>query len=216
MVSDKSDVNIIKSRFLDFGINEEIIRKAYEILTQIRNTHIRNLSELVKRETVKSAIAAIMSRNMSHNLGSHFISNTKNYFSALVERDFQNSDPKKKKNYRGIKHALQYIQERMDFIATITSTDTYPFGAVNVKAQIFDELTPDDVYGNRPGQESYNFLMDYLVLSEKISKQSWGGDGALLSPGEHKMLLQIGRWDGKDEPVYWDSTRKDMLAHLEG
>ena len=146
-------------------------------------------------QSLKSAIAAIMSRNMSHNLGSHFISNTKNYFNTLIE-----SDPNNKENYRGIKHALQYIQERMDFIATITSTDTYPFGAVNAKAQIFDELTPDD-FGKRHGQKSYNFLMDNLVLSEKISKQSRVANDSL-----NKLKLQIGHWDGNGGPVFWDPT----------
>ena len=147
------------------------------------------------KESIKSAIAAIMSRNMSHNLGSHFISNTKNYFSNLIEQD-----PGNEKNYRGIKHALQYIQERMNFIATITSTDHYPFGAVNAKAQILDELTPDD-FGKRHGQESYNFLMDYLVLSEKISKQSRVGNNSL-----NKLKLQMGRWDRNENPVFWDPT----------
>lgn len=147
-------------------------------------------------QSLKSAIAAIMSRNMSHNLGSHFISNTKNYFSTLIE-----CDPNNKENYRGIKHSLQYIQERMDFIATITSTDTYPFGAVNAKAQIFDELTPDD-FGKRHGQKSFNFLMDNLVLSERISKQSRGGKDESLS----KLKLQIGHWDGSGDPVFWDPT----------
>lgn len=156
------------------------------------------LSETVRLESIKSAIAAIMSRNMSHNLGSHFISNTKNYFSALID---QGGDSVA--NYRGVKHALQYIQERMDFIATITSSDIYPYGAVNAKAQFFDELTPDDV-GKRHYERSYNFLLDYLVLSEKISKRSWLGDGSVLSAGDYSMHLQIGHWDGKGTPTYWN------------
>ena len=119
-------------------------------------------------ESIKSAISAIMARNMSHNLGSHFISNTKHYFSNLAESD---TDEQRQKDYRGIRHTLQYIQERMDFIATIVSTDRFPYGPVNVKSQIFDELTPDE-FGDRHDKATTNFLLDYIVFSEDISKQS--------------------------------------------
>lgn len=52
--------------------NEDYLKVlARDISALVRNKHISNLMTLVKRETVKSAKAAIMSRNMSHNLGSH-------------------------------------------------------------------------------------------------------------------------------------------------
>ena len=121
----------------------------------------------IQKESIKSAISAIMARNMSHNLGSHFISNTKNYFGQLA--DNENENDQRRRDYRGIKHTLQYIQERMDFIATIVSSDKFPYGPVNVKSQIFDELTPDE-FGCRHEKETTNFLLDFLVYSEAISK----------------------------------------------
>lgn len=136
--------------------------------------------ELLK-ESIKSAISAIMARNMSHNLGSHFISNTKHYFNNLAEKD---TDEQRQKDYRGIKHTLQYIQERMDFIATIVSTDRFPYGPVNVKSQIFDELTPDE-FGGRHDKATTNFLLDYIVFSEDISKQS------NLSSSSIKLSLKL-------------------------
>lgn len=135
----------------------------------------------LKKESVKSAISAIMARNMSHNLGSHFISNTKHYFSNLAEKD---TDKQRKKDYRGIRHTLQYIQERMDFVATIVSTDRFPYGPVNVKSQIFDELTPDE-FGDRHGKATTNFLLDYIVFSEDISKQT------NLSSNSIKLSLKL-------------------------
>lgn len=136
--------------------------------------------ELLK-ESIKSAISAIMARNMSHNLGSHFISNTKHYFNNLAEID---EDKQRQKDYRGIRHTLQYIQERMDFIATIVSTDRFPYGPVNVKSQIFDELTPDE-FGDRHGKATTNFLLDYIVFSEDISKQT------NLSSNNIKLSLKL-------------------------
>lgn len=166
------------------------------------------LQERTREEAIKAAKAAIMSRNMSHNLGSHFISNTKNYFDALIDRT-QNNAPV----YRGVKFALQYIQERMDFIATVTSDDKYPFGVVNAKAQIFDELTPDDL-GARHQKQSLNFLMDYLVLSEKISKRSYdlAGTTSLLSKGTHvlKLLMGYEKEDGTVE--FWNSEKADDIS----
>ena len=167
------------------------------------------LQERTREEAIKAAKAAIMSRNMSHNLGSHFISNTKNYFDALIDRE-QNNLP----IYRGVKFALQYIQERMDFIATVTSDDKYPFGVVNAKAQIFDELTPDDL-GARHEKKSLNFLMDYLVLSEKISKRSFdlAGTKSLLSQGTHvlKLLMGYEKEDGTVE--FWNSEKADDISN---
>lgn len=136
---------------------------------------------VINKEAIKSAISAIMARNMSHNLGSHFISNTKHYFSNLAEID---ENEQRQKDYRGIRHTLQYIQERMDFIATIVSTDRFPYGPVNVKSQIFDELTPDE-FGGRHNKATTNFLLDYIVFSEDISKQS------NLSSSSIKLSLKL-------------------------
>lgn len=143
---------------------------------------------VINKEAIKSAISAIMARNMSHNLGSHFISNTKHYFSNLAENE---EDEQRQKDCRGIRHTLQYIQERMDFIATIVSTDRFPYGPVNVKSQIFDELTPDE-FGGRHEKATTNFLLDYIVFSEDISKQS------NLSKSSIKLSLKLVSDYGKE------------------
>lgn len=182
----------------------DYILQQISVLTNLcyRELGGKNWAERCRKESIKSAIAAIMSRNMSHNLGSHFISNTKNYFDALIDVDTNNEAV-----YRGVKYALQYIQERMDFIATITSNDVYPFGAVNAKAQIFDELTPDDL-GKRHDKKSLNFLMDYLVLSEKVSKNSYNKSNtkSLLSEGDHELKLLMGYENQEGNAVFWNSS----------
>lgn len=118
----------------------------------------------ITKESIKSAISAIMSRNMSHNLGSHYIANTKNYISNLA-------NSKNDQDLRGLSHLLQYIQERMDYIATVISNDVYPLGSLNFKSQIFDELTIDDC-GERHGKDhlTTNFLLKYIVFSEKYTR----------------------------------------------
>lgn len=138
-----------------------------------------------QKESIKSAVSAIMARNMSHNLGSHYLTNTKNYIGRRAEQD-NDAD------LRGIHHLLQYIQERMDYIATIVSNDVYPLGALNVKSQLFDELTIDDC-GKRHKKPASNFLLQYLVYSEKFTR---GSTTSLLPPGYHELSLQI-KYNGK-------------------
>lgn len=135
------------------------------------------LSDIASLEAIKSAIAAIMSRNMSHNLGSHDISNTKNYFSrrlndeCFYDKNIVNDEDLLlwRSDYRGNVRLLQYIQERMDFIATIVSTDHYPFGPLNFKAEFFDIFTNDDC-GERHNKPERNFLLLYLLYSEKYTR----------------------------------------------
>lgn len=203
----KQDENYIGSGGVILVCKEPVdntILRRISILTNLcfRELGGKNWAERCRKEAVKSAVAAIMSRNMSHNLGSHFISNTKNYFDALIDVDTNNEAV-----YRGVKYALQYIQERMDFIATITSNDVYPFGTVNAKAQIFDELTPDDL-GKRHDKKSLNFLMDYLVLSEKVSKNSYNKSNtkSLLSEGDHELKLLMGYENQEGNAVFWNSS----------
>lgn len=169
------------------GIFELTILENIAVIINHTIFEIAYKNELLK-ESIKSAISAIMARNMSHNLGSHFISNTKHYFSNLAEND---EDEQRQKDYRGIRHTLQYIQERMDFIATIVSTDRFPYGPVNVKSQIFDELTPDE-FGGRHEKATTNFLLDYIVFSEDISKQS------NLSKSSIKLSLKLISDNGKE------------------
>jgi hypothetical protein len=142
-------------------------------------------TNIIKQESIKSAVAAIMSRNMSHNLGSHLITNTKNYLSKRAE---QENDP----DLRGISHLLQYIQERMDYIATVTSGDKYPMAALNVRTQLFDELNID-YKGKRHNKEVNNFLLEYLVYSEKLTRYH----NTTLATGFKELEIKI-RYDGKD------------------
>lgn len=81
---------------------------------------------LIRRQSIKTAISAIMSRNMSHNLGSHVVTNAKHQIMELERRQGDNSV---KEQLKGISALLQYLQERQDFIAVIANDEHYPRGA---------------------------------------------------------------------------------------
>lgn len=191
--------NIFKDKS-GYGLKEEIRNKIYEISAQIRNRHTKNLDVLFKRESIKSAIAAIMSRNMSHNLGSHLLTNTKNYFKQRVDEVEQDTVNKELigADYRGNVILLQYFQERMDFISTVVSGEHYPFGSLNVESQLYDVLTSDE-QGYRQGKPTKNFLLDYIVYSEKLTRLQQKDDPQQQF---HNLVMQLSYNDGKREIVF--------------
>lgn len=152
---------------------KELQKKTDDILEFVMLLKSRKMDDYViaqKKESIKSAVAALMARNMSHNLGSHYLTNTKNYFSRQIKKlEQQQMLNGILPDYRGSVAMLQYIQERMDFIATLVSFDKYPFGSLNFKSQFFDILTEDD-HGARHEKETQNFLLKYLVFSENLTR----------------------------------------------
>ena len=137
-----------------------------------------------KVESIKSAVAAMMSRNMSHNLGSHYLFYTKMYLESLA-----NSCREKGPDIRGAARVLGYMQARMDYLATIVSNYKYPYGSVNFKSQILDELTIDDFskrhYGTNQDAE-FKKRLDMSVLFLDSAKQKVDEIATLF--GECKSL----------------------------
>lgn len=147
------------------------IREALMVVKRIEYDYInkRNLRK-IKLEAIRSAIAAIMSRNMSHNLGSHYLYYTKTHLESLAKAQTEISP-----DIRGAAKVLGYIQARMDYVATVASNDKYPYGAVNFKSQLYDELTIDKfskrhfLDDNTIGLRTTNYLLTNLIMSEKFT-----------------------------------------------
>lgn len=157
------------------------------------------LQENARKEAIKSAKAAIMSRNMSHNLGSHVMSYLKQHlgsvkdmlndriFSLLFESEddmlqklsveikdkIETSDKVALPFLVGLGHFISYLQERQDFIATI-ATDFIPYYSnVNFKDFIYDELNPDKRYErhkDRANLKIDNILLGNIARSEGLGR----------------------------------------------
>lgn len=147
------------------------------------------LQEKARRESIKSAISAIMSRNMSHNLGSHYMYYTKAYLEnmAITAGDIA-------PDIRGAAKVLGYVQARMDYLATVISNDKYPYGAVNFKSQIYDELTVDD-FSHRhflgdKNKRTTNFLLTNLIYSENFTRPDVRSDEKIESNCD-KLFLHV-------------------------
>lgn len=192
-----------------FNTEEEIIEwvtsygdDAMNIIAMVKSIFIADVQRSQQYEAIKSAKSAIMSRNMSHNLGSHVMAYLKQKLGSVTSILNKESnvladllpnyvDLDKVNNVElpflvGLGRFIGYLQERQDYIATI-STDYIPYGApVNLKDAIYDELNPDLRYlrhkvvpnssegtsdaNNRPA----NILLNYIAKSEGLSRENMG------------------------------------------
>lgn len=186
-------------------------------LMLVKARYVKKLERQRQVEAIKSSVAAIMSRNMSHNLGSHYLYYTRNQLAKLADQQ-EKFGP----DIRGAAKVLGYMQARMDYLATIVSGDKYPYGSVFFKGQIFDELTIDDfskrhfadvvveegegkdkkVY-NKKYKRTTNYLLQNLILSENFTRGPVVEEEGQLNllDGNNKVIrLQIlTKIDGKVE-----------------
>ena len=174
--------------------------------------------KLAQDKAVKSAKAAIMSRNMSHNLGSHVMSYLKHNLGSVTtmmrdnvlqeiiscklnnvlnlnEDIFADLNSAFKKNrialpfLLGVGHFISYLQERQDFIATV-ATDFIPYNStVNFKDYIYDELNPDKRFERHKELLSI-YKIDNILLGYIARSE---GLGRFTSPtkGEESKLCDI-------------------------
>lgn len=180
------------------------------------------LQENARKEAIKSAKAAIMSRNMSHNLGSHVMSYLKQSLSSvnnifrdkilsLLIQDVNNlaidqeiKEAKEKGDQGvlpflvGLGQFISYIQERQDFIATI-ATDYIPYlSTVNFKDFIYDELNPDKRYERHKTKQRLkidNILLGNIARSEGLGRTTSPTNEQTLS----NIILKFREFDG--DPV---------------
>ncbi|MFW6247260.1 MAG: hypothetical protein ACOC22_03765, partial [bacterium] len=137
----------------------------------------------------KSAISAIMSRNMSHNLGSHVLSslayNTNMPYDDVI--------------------LYKYLQHRMDFIAQIT-TDwpqwTYPVWFVRDLMRKFYTQT---------------HLLNYIVESEDLSAyefQNKDPEGDPIPNQKNKLIIEIEKDGLKDKVIKaFGDSQDNRLNH---
>ena len=148
-------------------------------------------NEQFVQSSTQSAITALMSRNMSHNLGSHVITNVKYQIEDLEKRQ---GDESVQAQLRGLTALLQYLQERQDFIAVIANDEHFPKGPLNFKDAVFDILAMDGP-AYRHGLEARinNYILDNIVRSENIARP--GSLSGNAYPGAINIELQLVKVD---------------------
>jgi hypothetical protein len=178
-------------------------------------------------ESIKSTKAAIMSRNMSHNLGSHVMTYLKHKLSSvenIVEQQaLIDLVPAKQKLWDvakiteeigknmelpflvGLGRFINYLQERQDYIATVATDYISAKTTISFKDFIYDELKLDLRYERHHkdydksivGKKPQNILLDYIAYSEGYTNE--------------KITIKFGDFDGTAPN---DEIKKDSLKKL--
>lgn len=143
-----------------------LIRKAQSLCSQVMQREGALLLNQMRVSQIKSAIGSIMSRNGSHNIGSHVLAALSHNVGTMPDD----------------RVLYQYIQHRMDYIATVT-TD---FPTWTQPTMFVGELMRD-FYSQR-------HLLDHIAESEGLS--AWEFQNPDLSDeetcGQHgKIKLRI-------------------------
>lgn len=210
----------------------------FNLLFLIKARYLFDAERAQLKTAISSAKAAIMSRNMSHNLGSHVMAYLKQHLNSVQDmvRDnvlaslFSSQDTltvegldqwydefkKSAKDQQeialpflvGLGKFISYLQERQDFIATI-STDYVPyFSTVNFKDFVYDELNPDLRYQrhkDRIGLQPDNILLGNIARSEGLAR--------ITNPTKDKkmadIIIKYKDFDG--QPVV-DSKNNPLLS----
>jgi hypothetical protein len=186
-------INYIRISFLEFVIILKS-RKSYDAIE--------------RKEAIKAAKAAIMSRNMSHNLGSHVMSYLKtnlgsvksilkdNVLSVLLKDEKLNPTLFNTQQFNtdkltlpflvGLGRFISYLQERQDYIATVSTNYNPYYFSVNFKDFIYDELNSDKRYERHPDRTNLkpdNILLGNIARSEGLGRYTspTNKDGSTLS-----------------------------------
>lgn len=117
----------IKPRPLSIGIiivftNQYLSSKEIEKCMDIASKYLSPIRfneeiEIQRRFSLRSAVAAIMARNMSHNPGSHGLA----YLIAEIEEKIRSGQALSVEEAKDLKNFLEYAKARMDFVAEVTT-----------------------------------------------------------------------------------------------
>lgn len=159
----------------------------YKYLMYIKYLENERANEEKHKKAIASAIAAIMSRNMSHNLGSHFLYYSQQDFAnlsgSLHDMFYEKGKPEEevfvqknslesllhptKKSYaytKGASKVFEFLQDRMYYLAAITGIEKSQSLPVLLKSQVLDFITDETDYRN--------FYLNNLVRSEQYTLES--------------------------------------------
>ena len=192
--------------------------------TQLNNEGINNVGSgnMANNQTVRNSVfwerdlavihaikaqkAAIMARNMSHNLGSHVMAYLKQQMQSSMDifrsKDNVLHDLKVDGNKYcflqnetelpflvGMGHFINYLQERQDYIATVaTSYIPYPT-PIDFKEAIIDGINPDLKWKRHriSGQKPFNILLNYIAKSEGYTREDIENGGS--HDGHHYLRI---------------------------
>lgn len=173
------DIKLGSNYSLLFTSVQEVDEYSLQLLySLLPSCVIDDATNEIQTESIKSAKAAIMSRNMSHNLGSHvmfYIKQKLQSVSKIVNNNvLHNIIPGNLEDINiktitdkiaankdvelpflvGLGRFINYLQERQDYIATVATNYIPARSTISFKDFIYDELKPDLRYERHKRDDS--------------------------------------------------------------
>lgn len=141
----------------------------------LRGFWSEKVQETFKHGT-KAAMTAIMSRNISHNIGSHVISywNTE-LQEKLKSKESTDADYSKEEEFiKTSKELFQYIQHRQDFVAELATSIPCSEMSLDLENDIFGPFIAPNIDKYRDGNDSnsekcISAMLGYIAKSEDIN-----------------------------------------------
>jgi len=172
-------ISILGLKFKNFDNNVSCFKTFFIKYLEILNFVIlKSLYSAVINENranaLKSAVAAIMARNMSHHLRSHVFA----YLRGEYMDDYNKKVDEFQTNFRDffrkcgyeIDFLIEFLGERIELIAVITSF-VPPFQTMNFKRDLFDKKINVDLQKDWKNKGGKNPILEYINKSDKIKGQ---------------------------------------------
>jgi hypothetical protein len=174
---------------------------------------LKQYADNVRTFGINSATASIMTRNFSHNIGSHILCKIKDKLNRLTESTkeqykkrinaiqkllgggYQISGDNKNDYLRGVKHLITFLQERQDFIASITSDEDSPICSLNLKDHLFDFINIDWKTKRHGMPLTKSIFLEHIAESENIKRE--------------RLSFTFGKYNGKDGNTGNQSPNED-------
>ncbi len=167
---------------------ENIHEKAKEIINKLRKQFVKDFAEYflkkLRKKAIINAMATIMSRNMSHNIGSHILF----YINSDTLQPINNNAE--------IRKFIKYLQQRMDFIAYISTGEWLPVGSIHFLVEdiisgFLNQKLLLNYIGFSEGVELENLVIDVYLNDEKVLSLE-NGQISKHSENDIKVFIPLG------------------------
>ena len=186
--------------------------------------HFRELDEIKTSHALRSAVAGIMARNMSHNIGSHILARVD---INEYEKRLATLSPKLRiKIFNEIfKEFHKYLQEKSDFLAEVSTEPTRPFVPAYLFRDIIlpfnEQIIVKEFIGRNEGITNFEQIkIDLSIKGKPIRVSSYRciapGEGHIgCAEGFYKICLKEG-CEKKVFAVEIENLEEDILIELPG
>jgi hypothetical protein len=182
--------------------------------------HLREMNQLRRNHALRSAVAAIMTRNMSHNIGSHVLSRLVSHgingwtkgkgVAEIINSICQDNREEKTKGLvywaKDVQNLLKYLQQRQDFLAVISTewpewTDVAYFMQDIMRwffyqKQILDNIAASEGLSDHNYEKENNKDIRFHIFL--IPEELWGEQANSVVDRFKKIKVNCKSLKGKD------------------